>query len=173
MLLSSFQSPAPAGSHRQERASIIHSLHRFLKEAAHDEFRRELARAEGAGELAEFYVLSFHAIVTMSEGSELASEYLEMAEAVAASPYELIVVTENWTTYDLLQDNPGAAAERCLSTLDHLYRNEHLWRDLLVALCRLGSIELIEATLRSLTDHDYRMRLTRSSPVPARLRECS
>jgi hypothetical protein len=112
--------------------------------------------------VSEFYALSYQAILAMSEGSEFASDYLEMAEAAASSPYELVVAAENWATYDLLQDSPRAAIQRCLATLDHLDQNEHLWRGLLMAVCRLGDIESIEATLRSLTEHGYAPQLARS-----------
>src|SRR5580765_6432283 len=63
-------------------------LHIYLKTHQHAEFRHELARAELSGEISEFYALSFQAVLAMAEGSELATEYLEMAEAVASSPYE-------------------------------------------------------------------------------------
>jgi hypothetical protein len=121
--------------------------------------------------VSEFYALSYQAILALTEGSEFASDYLEMAEAAASSPYELVIVAENWTTYDLLQDSQRAAIERCLATLDHLDENERLWRDLLVAVCRLGDIETIEATLRSLTcGHSTQLP---ARAVPQRLREYS
>lgn len=154
--------PVRSGPRGAQKVSIIQQLHDLLRGSRHDEFRGELARAEGAGEISEFYALSFHAILAIVEGSELASDYLEMAEAVASSPYERVVVAENWATFDLWQESPRAATERCLATLDHLYQNEHLWKDLLIALCRLGDIESIEATLRSLTEHGYSSRLARS-----------
>jgi hypothetical protein len=101
--------------------------------------------------VSEFYALSYQAILALTEGSEFAGDYLEMAAAAASSPYELAIVAEGWTTHDLRQDRPRAAIERCLATLDHIAENERLCRDLLVAVCRLGDIETIEATLRSLT----------------------
>lgn len=149
-----------------QRVSLTRKLHGLLESSQYDEYRSELARAEVEGELCEFYALSYHAILAMTEGSDLASDYLEMAEAAASSPYELVVAAENWTTYDLLEDTPRAASERCLATLDHLDRNEHLWRDLLMAVCRLGNIGSIETTLRSLTEHGYSPRLARSSVSP-------
>jgi hypothetical protein len=122
--------------------------------------------------VSEFYALSYQAILAMTEGSEFASDYLEMAEVAASSPYELVIVAENWTTYDLLQDSQRAAIERCLMTLDHLDQNEHLWRDLLIAVCRLGDVEMIEATLRSLTNCGHSVR-SPARAAPPRLRECS
>lgn len=129
-------------------------LHMYLKTHRHAEFRRELARAELAGELSEFYALSFQAVLAMAEGSELAAEYLEMAEAVASSPYEQAIIAEDRAAYDLLHDNPSAAAERCLATLDRVHQTEGLWVNLLIALHRLGQDETIDAALRRLTQLD-------------------
>lgn len=126
----------------------------YLKTNRHAEFRHELARAELAGEISEFYALSFQAVLTMAEGSELAAEYLEMAEAVAASPYERAILAEDRAAYDLLHDNPSAAAERCLATLDHVHQTEGLWVHLLIALYRLGKVETIDAALWRLTQLD-------------------
>jgi tetratricopeptide (TPR) repeat protein len=126
-------------------------LHRFLRTHRHEEFRDELARAEMAGELSEFYVLNFQAILAVMEDSEFANDYLEMAEAVAASPYELAVIAENRAAHDLLRGNPVAAAEHCLATLDHVHQTEGLWNNLLIALYRLGDTEAVDATLRSFT----------------------
>ncbi|HEX3765499.1 MAG TPA: hypothetical protein VHW23_42680 [Kofleriaceae bacterium] len=142
------EGPAFSGA---QRVVLLRRLHHLLERSQYEEYRSELARAEAAGEVSEFYALSYLAIVEMSEGSEFASDYLEMAEAVASAPYELVVAAENWTTYDLLRDSARAVRERCLATLDHLIQNDHLWRDLLVAVCRLGDAEVIEATLRNLT----------------------
>lgn len=129
-------------------------LHLYLKTNRHAEFRHELARAELAGEISEFYALSFQAVLAMAEGSELAAEYLEMAEAVASSPYERAVIAEDRAAYDLLHDNPSAAAERCLATLDHVHQTEGLWIHLLIALHRLGKVETIDAALQRLTRLD-------------------
>jgi hypothetical protein len=155
--------PGPCNA---QRVSLTRKLHELLESSQYDAYRSELAHAEVDGELSEFYALSYQAILAMAERSEFARDYLEMAEAAAASPYELVVVAENWTTYDLLEDTPRAAIERCLATLNHLDQNEHLWRDLLMAVCRLGDIESIQRTLRSLTEHGYSPRLARSSVSP-------
>ncbi|HEX8111253.1 MAG TPA: hypothetical protein VF516_26170 [Kofleriaceae bacterium] len=129
-------------------------LHLYLKTSRHAELRRELARAELGGEISEFYALSFQAVLAMAEGSELAADYLEMAEAVASSPYERAIIAEDRAAYDLLHDNPSAAAERCLATLDHVHQTEGLWVSLLIALYRLGKVDTIDATLRRLTRLD-------------------
>jgi hypothetical protein len=154
------------GSCGAQRISILQRLYEFLSASRYDEFRDGLARAESEGELPEFYALSFHALLAMSERSELASDYLEMAEAVASSPYEKVIVAENRITYEVMQDSPRAAAERCRATLAHLQHNEHLWKDLLSALCRLGNMESIEATLRGLTEQDYSALRARSASPP-------
>jgi len=126
-------------------------LQALLRERRHDVFRNELTRAEIASEISEFCVLNYRAILAIVEGSEFATDYLEMAESVASSPYELAVIAENKAAYDLLQGNPVAAAEHCLATLDHVYQTEGLWNNLLIALYRLGKVEMIDATLRSFT----------------------
>jgi hypothetical protein len=133
---------------------IRHRLQGHLEARRYDEFRGEVARAELAGDISEFYALSFQAVLAMAEGSELASEYLEMAEAVASSPYELAIIAEDRAAYDLLQGDPFAAAERCLATLDHVHQTEGLWVNLLIALYRLGKVDTIDATLRRLTRLD-------------------
>jgi hypothetical protein len=115
---------------------------------AYEEFRSELTRAELAGEISELQALSLQAILAMAEESELASDYLEMAEVVATSPEELAIVAENWSTYELLHGEPLAAAHRCLSALDHVYQTEGLWRNLMIALYQLGDMETLDAMLR-------------------------
>ena len=139
------------GSPTARSSSTMQRLHSLLKTRKYEEFRGELARAEMTGEISEFYVLNSQAILAVVEGSEFASEYLEMAEAVASSPYELAVIAENRAAYDLLQGNPLAAAEHCLATLEHVYQTEGLWNNLLIALHRLGDVATIDATLRSFT----------------------
>lgn len=129
-------------------------LHLYLRTHRHAEFRHELARAELAGEISEFYALSFQAVLAMAEGSELAAEYLEMAEAVASSPYERAIIAEDRAAYDLLHDNPSAAAARCLATLDQVHQTEGLWVSLLIALYRLGKVATVDATLQRLTRLD-------------------
>ena len=133
---------------------MMQTLHALLQSRKYEEFRDELARAEIAEEISEFHGLNFHAILAVVEGSEFAGDYLEMAEAVASSPYELAVIAENRAAYDLLQGNPVAAAENCLTTLDRVYQTEGLWNNLLIALYRLGEVETIDATLRSFTKLD-------------------
>jgi hypothetical protein len=123
-------------------------LHRLLDSRRHDEFRDELARAELSGRISEFHALNFHAILAALEGSETAADYLDMAEVVASSPYELAVIAENRSAHELLQGDPLAAAERCVATLDHICQTEGLWINLLIALYRLGELDAIDATLR-------------------------
>ncbi len=147
--------PSPCRRLRDPRSFLTRQrLQIYLKTNRHAEFRRELARAELAGEISEFYALSFQAVLAMAEGSELAAEYLEMAEAVASSPYEQAIIAEDRAAYDLLHDNPSAAAERCLATLDHVHQTEGLWVSLLIALYRLGKVATIDAALQRLTRLD-------------------
>lgn len=137
------------GSSKARSSSSMQRLHGLLKARRYEEFRGELAQAEIAGEISEFYALNSQAILAVVEGSEFASDYLEMAEAAASSPYELAVIAENRAAYDLLQGNPLAAAAHCLATLEHVYQTEGLWNNLLIALYRLGEVATIDATLRS------------------------
>jgi hypothetical protein len=142
------------GSPGTRSSSKMQSLDALLKARRYEEFRDELVRAEIAGQISEFYALNFQAILAVVEGSEFASDYLEMAAAVASSPYELAVIAENHAAYDLLQGNPLAAAEHCLAILDHVYQTEGLWNNLLIALYRLGEVDTIDATLRSFAKLD-------------------
>jgi hypothetical protein len=136
------------GSRAARSSTIMQRLHGSLKARRYLEFRVELALAEATGQLSEFHVLNFHAILAVVERSEFAGDYLEMAEAVAAMPYERAVVAENRAAHELLEGNPLAAAERCLATLDGVGQTEGLWINLLIALYRLGETETIDATLR-------------------------
>jgi hypothetical protein len=149
------QNTDPRARPRDPRSFLTRQrLHMYLKTHRYAEFRHELARAELAGEISEFYALSFQAVLAMAEGSELAAEYLEMAEAVASSPYEQAVIAEDRAAYDLLHDNPSAAAKRCVATLDRIHQTEGLWVNLLIALYRLGKVETVDAALRRLTRVD-------------------
>lgn len=139
------------GSRSARSSSTMQRLHTALQARRYDAFRDELARAELAGEISEFYALNYQAILAVVEQSEFASDYLEMARAAASSPYELAVIAENRAAHDLLQGDPLAAATHCLATLDHVYQTEGLWNNLLIALYRLGEVEAIDATLRSFT----------------------
>jgi hypothetical protein len=137
-----------AGARSACSAAAIQRLHVLLKTSRYAELRAELARAELARELPELYALSFHAVLAMAEGSGLAGDYLEMAEAAAASPYELAVIAEHLATYDLLRGDPVGAAARCVVTLERGHQTEGLWIKLLLALHRLGEVETIDAMLR-------------------------
>lgn len=141
-----------------------------------EELRGELARAELAGEVSELHALSLHAMLAMAEGSELAGDYLEMAEAVAASPHERAVIAEHRALFELLQGAPLAAAERCVGTLSYIGQTEGLWNTLLIALDRLGEVEAVDATLRSIAklDNRYSARLVKifiSEPALRDVRE--
>jgi hypothetical protein len=157
------------GARSAYSATTVQRLHGLLKTRRYDELHAELARAELASEIPEFYALSFHAVVAMAEGSGLAGDYLEMAEAAAASPYELAVIAENLATYDLLRGDPVGAAARCVVSLEWGHQTEGLWIKLLVALHRLGEVETIDATLRGFArlpheDTAHLVRLLASEP---------
>ncbi|MEO7731598.1 MAG: hypothetical protein ABIY55_11540 [Kofleriaceae bacterium] len=126
----------------------------MLKTNQHDELRDEISRAEARHELSEFHALNFHALLAIIEGSDLAIDYLEMADASAGSPYELALVSESFAVYDLSNGNALSAARRCLNTLSHIQQTEGLWSRLLLALYRLGDVEAIDVTLEGFTKLD-------------------
>ena len=97
-------------------------LHILLNERRFFELREELASAEIAGEISEFCALTGQAILAVVEKSGFANDYLEMAEAVASSPYELTIIAESLAIYDSPQEKPSTAAERCLAILDRIFR---------------------------------------------------
>jgi hypothetical protein len=103
-----------------QRLHILLTEHRFL------EFREELESAEMAGEISEFCAFICHALLAIVEGSEFANDYLEMAEAVVSSPYEMTIIAESLATYDSSQGTPSTPTERCLAVLDHTFRLKSL-----------------------------------------------
>jgi hypothetical protein len=148
------QSEAQARSRSARNARLVQRLRDSPDRFRNDGFRSALARAELAGEISEFYALICHAILALADGSEFAGDYLMMAEAVAASPYEQAVVAETRTTHDLQHNKPFAAAERCLTTLDRGCYTDGLWKNLLIALSRLGDTRTVDAALRRLAELD-------------------
>jgi len=137
------------GSRVTSNSTTMQRLHLLLKTQQYEQIGDELDRAEMAEEIPEFYILDFRAILAMVDGSELASDYLEMAEAVAASPRELAIAAEHRAAHELLRGDPLTAAKRCMVTLEQICQTEGLWNNLLIALYRLGEVEAIDATLRS------------------------
>jgi hypothetical protein len=110
-------------------------------------FRRELACAEAEGEISDFIALSLMAVLAISEHSEFASDYLEMAKAVASSPGELAAITEARRAYDWLVANPCAAAECLAAAIGPAAvvvddgPSTDLWTGLMATLRRLGETE--------------------------------
>jgi hypothetical protein len=152
---------------------VMRKLHSYLDARRYDVFREVLARAELAGHISEFHALHFHAALAMAEESDLAEDYLDMAEVVAASPSELALVAETRAAHDLHQGNPLAAAERCLATIEHVQQTERLWLHLLVALYRLGRTDTLDAALHRLTqlDDECSTRILRQLSSEPMLRE--
>jgi hypothetical protein len=107
----------------------------------HRALQSYLARAELLGEISEFCALCMQALLAMSEESEFAEEYLEMAETVASSPLERGIVAETRMVYDWLQTQPFAAAERIQTTLVRDCQAVAGWNELVAALCRAGELE--------------------------------
>jgi len=129
--------------------TMMQKLHFLLKTHQYKQIRHELDRAELAEDLPEFYILDLRAILAMLEGSDLAGDYLELAEAVAASPREVAIAAEHRAAHELQRGDPFAAAKRCMVTLERIWQTEGLWNNLLIALHRLGEVDTIDATLRS------------------------
>jgi hypothetical protein len=100
--------------------SVVQRLHGLLQQARYAEFRAELARAELSRTLSELWVLSFHALLAILERSGFAPDYLEMAEVVAASPWEHAFLAEVWASHEMSQGDRVAAVGRCLDTLGQL-----------------------------------------------------
>lgn len=102
---------------------------------------REIARAERDAEISEFHALACHALLAMAEGSGFAADYLEMAEAVAASASERAAVASARSAHDWIRARPSGTL-RCLArALGHDHEARALWRHLQRALHRLGRLE--------------------------------
>lgn len=112
------------------------------------EFRSALANAELTEEISEFSALCFQAVLAIAEGSEFALDYLEMSSAAAASTSESTIVASIQNAYDLAQDDPDAASERCLTIIGQLCQTEELCRGLIIAVARLGDVKVISAVER-------------------------
>lgn len=154
---------------RTGRSPSSQGLHALLKAGRYAELRDALSRAELEGELPEVQALSLHAVLALAAGSPHARDYLEMAEAAAASRHDLAMIAETLATYDLVRGAPVAAAERCVAMLDRGCQTEGLWISLLIALNRLGKLETIDATLAGFARLDRRdtvqfVRLLSSEP---------
>lgn len=59
-----------------------------------DDFHRELAAAELAGEISEFHALGLQAILSMAREPESVEDYLDMAALVAASAAEQALLAQ-------------------------------------------------------------------------------
>jgi hypothetical protein len=128
-------------------ATMVRRLRGSLRRRTVEQLRCEVADAELAGAIPEFCALMCHAALAMVEGSAFSSEYLEMAEAVAMSPRELIAVAANRALPGWTHDDPFAVAERCLTKLEGVYRADDLWQSQLVALCEGGDTRIVDALL--------------------------
>ena len=104
------------GSQGARSCTMMQRLHGLLKARRYEELSAELARAELAQELSEFHALNFQAILSAIEGSEFASDYLEMAEAVASSPYERAVIAEHRAGCSAASNPAGAVNCRPFSS---------------------------------------------------------
>jgi hypothetical protein len=119
-ILSEVQSRARS----EQAARIVRLCTRSTCQRSRAELTDEMTHAELSGQLSEFYVLIFRAILTMIEGKnpDFVLYYLEMAETVAAPPEELAIVRAIRASYASgLADLPSAAG-RCLARLDQLCR---------------------------------------------------
>ena len=92
-------------------------------------------------EISEFYGLCIQALLAITEGSRFATDYIEMAEAVAATRHEHAVVAETRIACEWLQDRSGVAPPWMHATLAQPCEDMAPWNEVLVALCRLGELE--------------------------------
>jgi hypothetical protein len=116
----------------------------------HRALQSHLARAELLGEISEFCALCMQALLAMSEESEFAEDYLEMAVDVASSPLERAIVAEMRMAYDWLQAHPQATSESIQATLVHDCSAMAPWNELVTTLCQAGKLEA--STLCKLLD---------------------
>lgn len=121
--------------------AALRSLPRSIGSPRHRGLHAYLARAESDRAISEFQALVIQSILAMSEDSDFAIDYIEMAEAVAATDHERTVVGEARTARAWLQAHQAATSEYIQTTLIHDCEAVALWNKLLVALCRLGDDE--------------------------------
>jgi hypothetical protein len=107
----------------------------------YNELHGYLGRGELAGEISEFCALSILALLEMSEESELAIDYLNMAEMVASSPQERAIVAETRIAHDWLQADPAGTTRSSQTLLVHDCQAAELCDALVLALRALGEIE--------------------------------
>jgi hypothetical protein len=131
-------------------AAARERLRALLDTRRYDELRDALTRAELADELTELDVLTLRASLAIAERSDSARDYLEMAEAVAATPEDRAMVAEHRAAHDLATGDLRGAADRCVAALDHGHQTEGLWIKLLLALDGLGEVATIDAVLDGL-----------------------
>jgi hypothetical protein len=105
---------------QEQRAKIVEISERLTNQSSVAEIIDELTRIELSGELPEFYVLIFRAILGMIEGMEhrFVTYYLEMAEGVVSTDRESVIAHEIRTTHDSLQLDVPAVVERCLLSIE-------------------------------------------------------
>lgn len=75
-------------------ATLVPSVPELVRFARCKALQFYLAEAELNGEISEFYALSIQAMLAIAESSEFAIDYLEMAEAIASSHYEISIIAE-------------------------------------------------------------------------------
>jgi hypothetical protein len=108
-----------ARGHQQD-AKIVQIIGRITKQSSAIEIIDELTRAELFGELPEFYVLIFRAILGMIEEMDLqfVIYYLDMAEVVATTEHELAIVQEVRVVHDSMSTDVPTTVERCLFSIE-------------------------------------------------------
>lgn len=99
-----------------------------------------LSELEITGEISEFSALCLHAVLASSAAGEVASEYLEMAEAVASSPDERAIGADIRAAFDWLQANPSSTTESVQTILVQRCHASALWNELTLALCQLWDV---------------------------------
>ena len=121
--------------------AALRALRQPVSPRRYDELHGYLARGELTGEISEFCALNIQALLAMSEESEFAIDYLQMAEAVACSPQERAIVAETRIAHVWLQANPAAMTRSNQTLLVDGCQAGELWDTLVSALRALGEIE--------------------------------
>ena len=128
----------PAGFWGLCMVVVLRALQDPVRLIQHDDIHREVVRAELAGELSEFCALNVQALLAISERSEYAADYLDMAEAVASSPGEHAIVVEARQAHAWIQSDPVAATIHLQVALSDDDRAMDLCNRLMIELCHLG-----------------------------------
>jgi hypothetical protein len=120
---------------------------------------QRLGRAERVGEITECHALTIQGILAMSEPSEFAIDYFEMAAAVASSTTEQRIIAEVRAAHDWLQRHPPAGGDRVRASPPLGTQSTALWQRF---TCQLWSLSRGSST-RTASGRTGRPHHTRST----------